>query len=262
MKPLVVKLGGSVITDKGKEFSVNQDALNRLARELTSVEEPLVVVHGGGSFGHPLASEYEIDSGFKDGSQLMGFALTHRAMEELNMAVVSALQDVGIPAVSVQPSACVIVESGEISSMEVSPVRKLLELGLVPVLYGDAVPDMEKGMSILSGDQLVVFLAREFGAERVILGVDTDGVYTGDPKKDEEAELLPKITPENWREIKDSLSTGAAPDVTGGMRRKVEELLKLPEIGVEAQIINATKPKTLKKAIKGDKSLGTRIIQE
>ncbi|KXB00562.1 hypothetical protein AKJ48_01700 [candidate division MSBL1 archaeon SCGC-AAA261O19] len=262
MKPLIVKLGGSIITDKSKEFTVREDALNRLAEELTSVEGPLIVVHGGGSFGHPLASKYGINSGYENKSQLMGFALTHRAMEELNSAVVSTLQDASIPAVPIQPSACVIVENGEISSIEVSSIRKLLELGLVPVMYGDAVPDLERGMSILSGDQLVVFLARELGVERVILGVDTDGVYTGDPKKDEEAELLPKITPKNWQEIKDSLSTGAAPDVTGGMRRKVEELLKLPEIGIEAQIINASKPKTLKKAIKGDKSLGTRIIQE
>lgn len=262
MSTLIVKLGGSVITDKSKEFSINRDALNRLAEELTSVEEQLVIVHGGGSFGHPLASKYDINSGYEDESQLMGFALTHRAMEELNSTVVSALQDAGLPAVPVQPSACIIVEDGRISSMEVNPLRKLLDLGLVSVLYGDAVPDLERGMSILSGDQLVVFLAQELGVKRVILGVDTDGVYTGDPKKDEEAELLPKITLKNWPEISDSLPLTPAPDVTGGMRKKIEELLKLPEVGIEAQIINASKPETLEKAIKGDKTLGTMIIRE
>lgn len=261
MNPLIVKLGGSVITDKAKEFSMKRGEIERLAKELTSVDGPLVVVHGGGSFGHPLASEYEIDSGYKDDLQLMGFTLTHHAMQKLNFEVVDSLHGVNLLAVSIQPSACTIVKNGRIISMELEPLRKLLDLGFVPVLHGDSVPDLEKGMSILSGDQLVVFLARELKADSVILGVDTDGVCTGDPKRGEKVELIPKITPKSWPRIADSLTPSPVFDVTGGMRRKVEELMKLPEIGIEAQIVNASKPKILEKAINGDKSLGTRIVE-
>lgn len=260
MQPLIVKLGGSVITDKSKKFSVRQDTLERLAGELTSVKGSLVVVHGGGSFGHPLASEYGLDSGYREGDQLMGFSLTHRAMERLNARVVEALQGAGFAAVAIQPSACAVVEDGRILSMELRPFLKLLELGLVPVTYGDVVPDLARGMSILSGDRLVVYLARELGSRRIVVGVDVDGVYTGDPKMDKGAEFVPKITP-GWSGLEGSIGGARAPDVTGGMANKVRELLKLAERGVEAQIVNAMKPGVLRRAISGE-HLGTLITKE
>jgi isopentenyl phosphate kinase len=259
-KSLIVKFGGSVITDKSKRFTVRDDVLKRLAEELTSAKDPLVLVHGGGSFGHPLASEYGLDSGYKEKRQLKGFSLTHRAMERLNTKVVEALQDVGFAAVAIQPSACAVVEDGQIVSMELRPFHKLLELGLVPVTYGDVVPDLTRGMSILSGDQLVVHLAQELGAQRIILGVDVEGVYMGDPKVDRDAKIVPEITPESWSEVERSVGEVRAPDVTGGMANKVRELLKLAEHGIEAQIVNAMKPGILKRAILGER-LGTRIAK-
>lgn len=258
MKPLIVKLGGSVITDKRRPFTVKRATLARLARELTAVRKPLVVVHGGGSFGHPVASKYRIAEGYKNKSQLMGLSLTHRAMERLNVYVIEALQKAGIQAIAIQPSACAAVSGGRIRSMELTPIKKLLTLGLVPVLYGDAVPDLRKGMSILSGDQIVAYLARELDAVRVILGVDVNGVYTANPKNDRRAKLVRKITPVD-RELVTSLDVAGVKDVTGGMRTKVKELLPLAMCGVEAEIVNATKPGVIRKAIQGKRGLGTVV---
>ena len=257
---MIVKLGGSVITDKRRKFVVRRGVLRRLARELGAANCPLVIVHGGGSFGHPLASKYGLAKGFRGVEQLIGFALTHRAMERLNAHVVDALHRAKIPAVSVQPSACVVVEDGRIKSAELTPLRKLLELGLVPVLYGDVVPDMGKGMSILSGDQLVAKLSRELGVKRVILGVDVNGVYTVDPKIDKKAVLIEEINPSRWSSIEKRSKRGAEVDVTGGMANKVRELLKLVGFGVEAEIVNAMRPGTLERAISGERGLGTRVV--
>jgi isopentenyl phosphate kinase len=257
---LIIKLGGSVITDKRRRFAVRRAVLKRLASELTAVRGALLVVHGGGSFGHPLASKYNIAGGYGDKRQLMGLSLTHRAMERLNAHVIEALQEAGLPAIAIQPSACAVVSDGRIQSMELAPIKKLLELGLVPVLYGDAVPDLSRGMCILSGDQLVVHLARELGAGRVILGVDVNGVYTGDPKVNHNAKLVPEITPTNWPEVAESIGLAEGRDVTGGMANKVRELLALAERGVEAEIVNATKPGTLRRVILGERGLGTRVV--
>lgn len=258
LKPVIVKLGGSVITDKGKSFSVKLSALKRLARELATFNGPLIVVHGGGSFGHPVASKYKIAEGYRDKGQLMGFSLTHRAMERLNSHVIDAFQEAGIPAISIQPSACAVVSGGRIKSMEIEPLKKLLSLGLVPVLYGDAVPDRRMGMSIISGDQIVVHLVKELGASRVIIGVDVDGVYATNPKKDGEAALVKKITPTNVKLIASADAAGVK-DVTGGMRKKVEELMKLTALGIEAEIVNAAKPNIIKDAIHGKRGLGTIV---
>ncbi len=259
MRPLIVKLGGSVITDKRRPFVVKRAALRRLARELAAAKGPLVIVHGGGSFGHPVASKYGIAEGYKNKNQLMGLSLTHRAMERLNANVIEALQKAGLPAIAVQPSACVVVSGGRIQSMELAPVKKLLELGLIPVLYGDAVPDISRGMSILSGDQIVAYLAGELKASRVILGVDVDGVHMANPKKDKSAILIRKITPAD-EELIASLGAAEEKDVTGGMENKVRELLALANRGVEAEIVNATKPGVLKRAVQGERGLGTVVV--
>lgn len=256
---MIVKLGGSVITDKRRKFAVRRAALRRLAGELAAAKEPLVLVHGGGSFGHPMASKYGIARGYGDKRQLIGFSLTHHAMEKLNAHVTEALQRAGLPAMAIQPSACTTVVDGRIKSMELTPVRKLLELGIVPVLYGDAVPDLSRGMGILSGDQLVAHLARELGASRVIVCVDVDGVYTANPKVRKGAKLVRTITPASWPGIAESISVAGGPDVTGGMANKVRELLALAEHAVEAEIVNAAKPNILRRAVLGERGLGTRI---
>jgi isopentenyl phosphate kinase len=256
-KPFIVKLGGSVITDKRKPFKVRKTVLTRLAQELSKARHPLVVVHGGGSFGHPLAAKYEIAQGYRNEKQLKGFAATHRAMEKLNAEVVEAFRRVGLPAIAIQPSASAVVGNGKLISMELRPLKKLLELGLVPVLYGDAVPDVRRGMSILSGDQLVVYLAKALEASRVIVGVNVDGVYTSDPRKGR-AELLRKITPASWSGLSFPGDRGVK-DVTGGMENKVMELLSLAKSGIESEIVNANKPGILEKLVTGKRGLGTLI---
>jgi len=89
LRPVVLKLGGSVITEKAKPLTPNLKAVKRLAEEISDAKvTSLVVVHGGGSFGHPVASMYKIAEGFADKGQLVGFSKTHEAMVSLNKIVV------------------------------------------------------------------------------------------------------------------------------------------------------------------------------
>ncbi len=258
MKLLIVKLGGSVITDKSKPLSVKKAALKRLARELAAAKSPLIVVHGGGSFGHPLASKYRLAESYKGKGQLIGVSLTHRAMTLLNSHVIEALQDAGIPAIGVPPSSSTLLTNGRIKYMEVGLVKRMLGLGLVPVLYGDVVLDEKQGVRILSGDQIISYLARELGASRVIVGADVDGVFAVDPKRGGHSELLKKITPHDMTLVS-SLGSAGTQDVTGGMKTKVLELLDLAKLGIAAEIVNAAKPNVLRGAIQGKNTVGTKI---
>src|SRR5207237_1301346 len=60
---LLVKLGGSVVTEKDKLRTARRPAIRRLAGELAAVRQPLLVVHGAGSFGHILASRHRLNEG-------------------------------------------------------------------------------------------------------------------------------------------------------------------------------------------------------
>ena len=251
----IVKFGGSAITNKEKRFSVRRSVLRRLAGEVARTRARLLIVHGGGSFGHPLAKEYGLSGGYRDRKQLIGASLTHSAMVRLNEIVVKALRDEGVPAFPVQPSSCMVVRGGRIKSIELAPLKKMIGLGLVPVLYGDVVPDMSRGISIVSGDQIAARLALELGASRVIMAVDVDGVYTADPKRCRDARLIRVLTPDTAAGI----GRIKAMDVTGGMGNKIMELVGLARRGIQAQVVGAFRPGALRRAIEGDLSQGTLI---
>jgi isopentenyl phosphate kinase len=143
--------------------------------------------------------------------------------------------------------------------MDLAAVRGLLRLGMVPVLYGVPAYDEERGCSILSGDELTVFLARGLGASRVIHGVDVDGVYTDDPKANPQAELIKIIDEGNVDAVLAALARSSKPDATGGILNKVSKLVELAKAGVECEIVNAAKPGVVARALRGERGLGTLI---
>ncbi len=65
MTLILIKLGGSVLTDKSIPFSFDQETTKRLSREIKVSEEDIVVVHGGGSFGHPCLFSYGFSYPFR-----------------------------------------------------------------------------------------------------------------------------------------------------------------------------------------------------
>jgi isopentenyl phosphate kinase len=260
VKPTLLKLGGSVITDKKKPLTPKLGSIDRLANEISRAKvSSLILVHGGGSFGHPVAERYRIAEGFSEPSQIMGFSETHRAMTELNSLVMKALINHDIAAVAVQPSSCVVTKAGRILNMELRPLKKMLKMGFVPVLYGDAVFDSEKGFAILSGDQLVSSLAIKLDADRVIMGVDEEGLYTSDPKTDSSACLIDRITLEELKSLKHKIGGSKATDVTGGMLGKMQEITTAIEHNIPTLIANATKAQRVYKALMGEKVRGTII---
>jgi isopentenyl phosphate kinase len=262
-KPTILKLGGSAITVKDTPRTANQPVIDNLAQEIAEANVvPLIVVHGGGSFGHPLAKEYAINEGYKDPSQIIGFSKTHDAMTGLNGLVVQALIQHNISAVGVAPSSFVITKSGRIEKMDTSVIAKLLDMGFVPVLYGDTVLDTEKGFAILSGDQLVAKLAITLDAERIILGVDVNGLCTSDPKKDKTAELIEHADLQELKRMHGWIEKAKVTDVTGGMHGKIIELIPAIEHGVRTVIVNATKTGTVRKALQNEKVKGTIIERE
>jgi len=257
---LMLKLGGSVITVKEKPHTPDKRAIMRLAGEIKRANVgSLVIVHGGGSYGHPIAKKYRIKNGYRDATQILGFSETHQAMVSLNKMVLDALIRRRIPAVTVQPSAFIITDHGRIRQMEMGTVLGLLDRGFTPVLYGDAVLDSALGFTILSGDQLVSRMALELRAERMVVGIDVDGLYTADPKVDPSARLIPRVTPGQLEGLRRGIGGAGVTDVTGGMLGKVLELVPAVEGGIPAIIVNAAKPDNVYRALRGEAVVGTVV---
>ena len=215
----VLKLGGSVITEKDRQETLDGEALAALAAAIAAADsEDLVVVHGGGSFGHHHAAEHGVSAseGIHD---VDGIMAVHGAMTTLNRFVLSRLHAVDVPAVPVHPfSAAARDADGDLSLMT-DQVATMLEEGFVPVLHGDGVVHAGEGVTVLSGDEIVTALAGALGADRVGLCSTVPGVLDSDD------EVIPRI--EEFDEVSDVLGVSDATDVTGGMAAKVRELLAL-----------------------------------
>ena len=261
MDLVIIKVGGSVITDKkSSEPKLNEKNLEIFARNIGEIfrknSARIIVCHGAGSYGHQIVKRTGIQNGIKNSEQAHAFAETQKQMNELNVLVCSALLKEGVPAIPVQASAAAVMDAGRISEFDTAAIEGFLETGMVPVLYGVPAFDKKQKCSILSGDQIAPFLAKKFGARKIIHGTNVDGVFTEDPNKNPHAEKIPEINSQNIGEIKKLLAGSAETDVTGGMFGKVSELL---ELGVESQIVSAFIPGRIVEAFDG-KNVGTKIL--
>ena len=148
--PVVLKIGGSVITDKDGELSPKTDVISRIVEEIFNSEiGNLILIHGGGSFGHPPARQYAIKEGLKEDGQKIGFAETHHFMTVLNGLFMDALIWHHVPSISVTPSSCILTENGRIKRFDDQLLVMLMKMDMLPVLYGDAVLDTKLGFTIL-----------------------------------------------------------------------------------------------------------------
>lgn len=270
MKPLTfIKFGGSVITDKRGQEQPDLATITRLAEELNTFrrahpDQQFVVGHGSGSFGHHYAAHYHIHQGLGSEDDWTGFALTAGAALRLNRMVCDALLKVGVPALSLQPSATLRSKAGTLVAWQTDTITQALNRGLVPLIHGDVAFDTVQGCAIISTETLFRYLAQhtELHPERIIL-VGEDAVYTADPRRDENATPIPLITGANIHDVLGYTGASHAVDVTGGMRTKIammwDMVQELP--GLEITLIG-TQPGLLASVLAGEApSMGTRIRQ-
>ncbi len=251
IRSVVVKLGGSVITDKaGGTLTVDAEVVTRLAGELVANRpERLVVVHGAGSFGHRIVKATRIHEGLSDAASRRAMGETQCLQYDLDAAVARLLIAAGLPAMPVQASALAVLRDGEVVHFDTTALGHLLDHGLVPVLYGVPAVDRERGCSILSGDAIAPRVAHALGLERMVHVTDVDGVFTGDPRSDPQASPIPRVHRDNWAEVSVRLTGSSSIDVTGGMATKLRELLLWAERGLTSRIVSAHVPGRLTAAL-------------
>lgn len=258
---ILLKLGGSLITDKEREATARRPVIRRLASEiadaLPDTEGRLLVGHGSGSFGHPPASRYGLSDGLQDESQLAGISLTQARAAELHRIVAAALRETGVPAFTLSPSSVALAEDGAVVEFAAGPLAHALERGLVPLVYGDVVLDRTRGVSVCSTELVleracVELAERGWTARRAVWAGNTEGVYDG------EGRVIPVIAAGDAPP--ESAAGSAATDVTGGMAHRVEVALRLADRGVTSWIGDGRQAGNLRRALLGSAAGGTEVV--
>jgi isopentenyl phosphate kinase len=226
---IFLKLGGSLITDKTKIEHAHTRTLRRLAREIKVAHEArpdlrLVLGHGSGSFGHVAAKKHGTRDGVKDRSGWLGYAEVAAAAARLNQIVTDVFVTEGVPVVSVPPSASARCEDGTLTYLDTCAVRTLLEQQLVPLVHGDVALDNVRGATIISTEDVFIYLAREFQPTAILLAGEVAGVYE---RADMTGPIISVITPGNVAQYAAALGGSHGTDVTGGMIGKVHQMLSV-----------------------------------
>ena len=259
-KLTLVKLGGSLITDKTRPLTPRFETLARLAEEIagSGLEGSLVVGHGSGSFGHVTAAQHQIHRGARTAEQVAGVAATQAHAHRLHRLVVDTLWKSGCRPFSFAPSSGLMATGGRVGSFNARPVATALELGLLPVTFGDVVMDTEWGASICSTEEAFESLIESLGelgleVERVLWMGATEGIL------DAAAATIPLVDDENVERVTGALGSTAGEDVTGGMRLRLDTAWRLAGKGIESLILNGMQPGVLSSALAGRGPGGTRV---
>jgi isopentenyl phosphate kinase len=170
---ILIKLGGSLITDKQRPDTPRVDTIERLAAELVSAASGLsrlVIAHGSGSFGHAAAARFRLHEGLRSEDQLAGISLTQSRAAQLHRLVFDALERAGLRPFSIAPSSALVGSGTRRVRVPAEPLLTALRLGLRPVLYGDVLLDRRQGVSIGSTETVLLGLTRGSGARSPVRG--------------------------------------------------------------------------------------------
>jgi len=215
----------------------------------------LILVHGAGSYGHTIAKKTGLHLGIVRDEQLLDFAEIQRLQNELNCIVTQHLIKHGLPAIPCQASSFMVLNGGRIVKGDTTAIENLVNMGMIPVLYGVPAYDETRKCAVLSGDQIAPYLAKKLNAEKIIHVTNVNGIYDKDPNKFSDTKHISEINLQNFEEIKKALTGSLDTDVSGGMLTKVSELMN---IGVESQIISGLISGNIIKAMGGG-NVGTII---
>lgn len=336
---VIIKIGGSSITNKANEETLNEHAIDWFAKLIAScvhtsflhhtittkldeedddqsstIEEKkkfkFIVVHGAGSFGHHSAKRYGLQCGkaalLNDASnnnnnnssagsdssgtqqerkryQMEGLSKTRHSVQKLNAAMVGKLLDHGVNAVGISPGVNIPgmrsygssitsknvdeESSSSVAAMELlcESIRQSLDAGLLPVIHGDACLLDETHAGILGGDTLVEGLVgskkMKESIHKVIFITDVAGVFTSDPKTNDDARLIQSLrvdmtTGEVTSDDKalaemDIGGSSHAHDVTGGLKAKLGSAVTAVQCGKDV-IIAKCCSESAEKFVQGD----------
>lgn len=235
---ILIKLGGSIITNKQKPLTPNLSAINKIVSQLKKIKEPIIVVHGGGSFGHYWSVKYDMHTKPAKYNK-KGVSVVKNSMIALNKIILDSFLKNGLNPYCLPPTDFMLGNKAD--QKKVREIAKIAKAGLVPISYGDVMWYGKNKFYILSGDKIMGILSKILKPRLVIFTLNVDGVYSDMRSK----KLLREIKGKNPEISKVEM------DVTGGMSRKIKEAISISKSGTKVLLVNGNNPDRIVNAAKG-----------
>jgi len=241
---ILIKLGGSIITNKNKPLSVRRKTIEKIVCELKKVNEPMIIVHGGGSFGHYWSVKYNMHTKPAKYS-VKGVSMVKKSMIDLNSIILDVFLKNKLNPYCIPPTDFMI--GNKHVTKKVMELRNIAKGNFVPITFGDALWYGSNKSYILSGDKIMTIFAKVLKPRLTIFALDEDGLYS---------DIKNKKLIYNFKKQKPQIMQSGM-DVTGGMKRKVIEAQVISKARLRVFFVNGNKPQRIVDAIKGKKFEGT-----
>jgi len=241
---ILIKLGGSIITNKEKPLSARRKTIYNILKQIRKIKEPKIIVHGGGSYGHYWSVQYGMHT--KPAKyDLKGVSVVKNSMIQLNRIILDAGVKNRLNPYSLPPTD--FMSGNRPIKSKILTINDIAKSGLTPITYGDALWYGQKKSYILSGDIIMTTLAKTLKPRLSIFALNVDRVYSN---------MKSKKLIYDFKKEKPSISTNKM-DVTGGMTRKITEATKISRSGLKVFFANGNKPERIIDAVSGKKFEGT-----
>lgn len=244
-RPVFLKLGGSILTDKDKPNSFRRPVAKRLFTEIRKSGVPLVLFHGAGSFGHPQAMQWKLGEKVVTPDRRAGVASVLATVAKLHAEVLGVADAAGLKPVSVPVHLDTVSEGGVLVDLPIRRIKALMADGFTPVLHGTLVRDDEWGWRVVSADELMAELAADLNPCLGMFVTDVDGVLQGDAVM-ERVQSVDQVVP-----------VGRS-DATGAMSGKVHHGLIMAD-SCPVLIVNGLERGRVNDALRGKPVIGTRL---
>ena len=260
---VLIKMGGSVVTFKDRPLMPNIEGIKGIAKVLMELKKnfKILVVHGGGSFGHYWSVKYDMHTKpFPYSDE--GIALVHESMIKLNHLIIDEFIKLQLRPYSFHPSS--FMSKG---NADVDKVKELVEVttdnDLIPITFGDVIHTTDNNFSILSGDTIMSILGTILNPRYCIFTTNVDGLYGELDKKNIISEILldevGKIIDYDTRTNSNIETSTSSFDVTGGMKRKISEAIPIVRSGSPVHLISGFRPERILDIVNNRDYVGTCI---
>jgi len=229
---LLIKLGGSIITNKEKPLSARKKTIDNIAKILKKIKEPMIIVHGGGSYGHYWSVKYDMHT--KPAKyDTIGVSVVKNSMVELNKIILDSFLKNKLKPYCLPPTD--FVSGNKPITSKIKEMEKIAKSGLIPITFGDALWYGQNKSYILSGDKIMSMVAKVLKPKLSMFVLNVDGLYSDFKTK----ELISELKGQK------PVISEIGMDVTGGMKRKVDEAQNIAKMGLNVFFVNGNKPKRI-----------------
>lgn len=264
----IIKLGGALLTDKSRPYTLRQDILDQAAAEVKAcldagLIEQLILIHGVGSFGHPPVVQHKFHKGLRSPDQLIHLSDTQNKVLHFRLAIAEAFQRAGVAVSTILPSSCMHASGFALESGYYDAVAGFLDIGMAPLLGGDVLADDQVGFCVYGGDKIAVDLALHFNASRLIFATEVRGIYNRDPQKYPDAQQIESFSLGETAKSAD-LDSHQQVDASGAMAGKITAVLPARNAiaaGLQVHIISMIDQGNLRDLLNGARVNGTQLVQ-